>query len=156
VRLGHGEACWDAASAVVTAWGVKTRSGFSVAPPVGAAGGVRGGERYWLLARLGPWVLREPVQVVATVTEPDRRGFAYGTLDGHPVSGEEAFPVHRAPDGTVWLSLRSFTRPGRGVWSALFPAVLVAQRWYRWRYRRALREPAAGTAARLRGGAGRA
>ncbi|RBY88507.1 DUF1990 family protein [Blastococcus sp. TF02A-26] len=60
-------------------------------------------------------------------------------MEGHPVSGEEAFVLSRADDGVVHLTLRSLTRPGRGVWRLAFPAVLVAQRWYRWRYRRALR-----------------
>ncbi|MDM7854894.1 DUF1990 family protein [Cellulomonas alba] len=32
VRLGTGDACWAAASAAVLAWGVKTRSGFTVRP----------------------------------------------------------------------------------------------------------------------------
>ncbi|MFC7876218.1 DUF1990 family protein [Isoptericola sp. NPDC057391] len=58
--------------------------------------------------------------------------------DGHPVSGEEAFIVHRDDDGTVRLTLRALTRPGRGLWRALFPAILVAQRLYRRRYLRAL------------------
>jgi uncharacterized protein (UPF0548 family) len=117
---------------------VKTRSGFSVRPPV-SAGGVREEERYWLRARLGPVSLREPVAVVAVVTEPERRGFAYGTPDGHPVPGEEAFVAYRATDGTVWLTPRSLARPGRGPWRALYPVVVVAQRWYRWRYERAPR-----------------
>ncbi|MBU8820992.1 DUF1990 domain-containing protein, partial [Mycolicibacterium goodii] len=42
---------------------------------------------------------------------PDRCGFAYGTLHGHPVCGEEAFIVHRDRAGTVFLTLRSLTRP---------------------------------------------
>jgi uncharacterized protein (UPF0548 family) len=46
--------------------------------------------------------------------------------------------VHRTPDGTIWLTLRSLTRPARGNWRFAFPAILVAQRWYRRRYRRAL------------------
>ena len=66
-------------------------------------------------------------------------GFAYGTLDGHPVSGEEAFVLHRGSDGDVRLTLRSLTRPGRGAWRMIFPLALIAQRWYRWRYARALR-----------------
>lgn len=137
-RLGEGEACWRAASTAVLAWGVKTRSGFAVEPAVPPGGAVRAGERYWLLARVGPVRLREPVQVVTVVTEADRHGFAYGTLEGHPVSGEEAFVVSRAADGGVWLTVRSLTRPGRGRWRLVFPAALAAQPRYRARYLRAL------------------
>lgn len=43
------------------------------------------------------------------------------------------------PGGTTRrLALRSLTRPGGGAWRAVFPILLVAQRWYRRRYRRAL------------------
>lgn len=91
------------------------------------------------MASLGRVSVREPVRVIAVVEEPTRCGYSYGTLDGHPVSGEEALIVHRTPDGAVWLTLRSLTRPGRGGWRLAFPALLVAQRWYRRRYVRALR-----------------
>lgn len=41
----------------------------------------------------GPLRLRAPCRVVYTVTESRRRGFAYGTLPGHPECGEEAFVI---------------------------------------------------------------
>jgi uncharacterized protein (UPF0548 family) len=139
VRIGQGETEWRAAADAVLAWGVKTRSGFSVEPGSRSGRRVDEGASYWLVAALGPFTVREPVRVVAVVDESTRCGFAYGTLDGHPVSGEEAFVVHRSPDGTVWLTLRSLTRPAAGAWRFAFPAILAAQRWYRRRYLRALR-----------------
>jgi uncharacterized protein (UPF0548 family) len=138
VRIGAGDEYWQAVSAAVLVWGVKTRSGFAVEPAVPGGVSVQVGERYWLLAHLGPVVVREPTQVVAVVEEADRRGFAYGTLHGHPVSGEEAFIVRRDADGVVFLTLRSLTRPGQGLWRLAFPGALVAQRMYRRRYLRAL------------------
>jgi uncharacterized protein (UPF0548 family) len=137
VVTGRGAAHWAAVSAAVLEWGVKTRSGFAV-EPAGGSRRVEPGTDPWLVASVGPFTVREPVRVVAVVDEPDRCGFSYGTLPGHPVSGEESFVVHRAPDGTVSLTLRSLTRPAPGVWRLLFPALLVAQRWYRHRYARAL------------------
>jgi uncharacterized protein (UPF0548 family) len=134
VSLGHGEACWQIASTAVVSWGVKTRSGFAVRPPVRVAEG----RDFWLIASVGPVRVREPVRVVAVVDEPDRCGFAYGTLEGHPVSGEEAFVVHRTSDGDVRLTLRSLTGASSGPWRAAFPFLLLAQRWYRHRYLRAL------------------
>ena len=53
-------------------------------------------------------------------------------------SGEEAFIVSRTQDGRVLLTLRSITRSSPGRWRPLFPLILVAQRWYRSRYLRAL------------------
>ncbi|RBY93806.1 DUF1990 domain-containing protein [Blastococcus sp. TF02-8] len=139
VELGRGDACWSTATEALMSWGVKTRSRFVVEAAAGGEPVVREGADYWLVASVGPLRIREPARVVAVVDRPDRRGYAYGTLEGHPVSGEEAFVLHRDGDGVVRLTLRSVTAAGRGSWRLAFPVVLVAQRWYRSRYVRALR-----------------
>lgn len=139
VQLGSGADLWDEASSAVLSWGVKTRSGFAVDPPLEAGRIARQGERCRLVARVGPFRIREPVEVVATVATSRRAALAYGTLEGHPVSGEEAFIASRDDDGNVSLTLRSLTRAGRGVWRGLFPLILIAQRVYRRRYLRAFR-----------------
>jgi uncharacterized protein (UPF0548 family) len=133
VLVGRGEDVWDRAAAILMSWGVKTRSGFSVVPTEVLLGG-----EPELIARVGPVRIREPVRVVAVVDEPDRRGFAYGTLPGHPVSGEEAFVLYRDRDNAVRFTLRSITRSAPGPWRLAFPVLLLAQRFYRRRYRRAL------------------
>lgn len=53
-------------------------------------------------------------RVVYTVDEPDRFGFAYGTLRGHAERGEERFLVERGagPDDGVWFDLFALSRPG--------------------------------------------
>jgi len=136
ILIGDGEAEWTAASDALMEWEIKKRSGFQVAPPSNATEG----ESHCLTASIGPFDVREPVRVVTVVAERDRRGFAYGTLEGHPVSGEEAFVVHRRGE-SVLLTLRSLTRPASGTWRPVFPALLVAQRFYRRRYRKALAAP---------------
>ncbi|WTZ53689.1 DUF1990 domain-containing protein [Nocardia sp. NBC_01388] len=139
VVVGHGEVDWRRAAEAVMSWEVKRRSGFRVEPQPGAELRVATGAEYRITAAFGPFAIHEPVRVVAVVETLIRCGFAYGTLPGHPVSGEEAFIVHRSPDGTVALTIRSVTRPApTGVWQALFPLILVAQRRYRGRYLRAL------------------
>ncbi|MFJ5220323.1 DUF1990 family protein [Streptomyces sp. NPDC088354] len=139
VVIGHGDADWRAAADAVLRWGVKRRSGFTVTGCDGAGERVAAGAEYWITAGLGPFAVREPVRVVAVVDAPERCGFAYGTLPGHPVSGEEAFVVHRSPDGAVSLTIRSLTRAApHGPWRVLFPVLLLAQRFFRRRYLRAL------------------
>ena len=133
VQLGDGPDRWAFASTEVMSWGIKRRSGFTI-----DADAVSEGDRLWLVAHVGPATIREPVQVIGVVDTADRRGFAYGTLSGHPISGEEAFLVERRADGTVWLTLRSLTRPGKGLWRMAFPLILLAQRIYRRRYLSAL------------------
>jgi uncharacterized protein (UPF0548 family) len=133
--VGRGEADWERASRAVLRWGVKTRSGFTV-PDRGA---VRTGQRLDVRFRVGPFVVREPVEVVEVVQTADRVGFAYRTRPGHPVDGEEAFVVTREADEVV-LTLRSLTRPSTTRrWACAFPVLVVAQVVVRWRYRRALR-----------------
>ncbi|MFJ8345139.1 DUF1990 family protein [Streptomyces sp. NPDC094153] len=139
VVIGRGEADWRAAADAVLRWGVKRRSGFTVSGRDGAGERVVEGAEYQVTAAFGPCLVREPVRVVAVVDTPDRSGFAYGTLPGHPVSGEEAFIVHRSPDGTVALTIRSLTGAApHGWWRPVFPVLLIAQRVFRRRYLRAL------------------
>ncbi len=135
VPIGRGDAVWQAAAAAVLEWGTKRRSGFRVSP----AGRVSVGADYRITAGWGPARVHEPVRVVDVVDTADRAGFAYGTLSGHPVSGEEAFVVHRDADGNVYFTLRSLTRQApRGPWRMAFPLLLIVQRYFRRRYLRAL------------------
>lgn len=53
-----------------------------------------------------------PCRIVSVVDDPTRRGFAYGTLPGHPEQGEEAFVVSISPDGVVRFEIVAFSRPG--------------------------------------------
>jgi uncharacterized protein (UPF0548 family) len=62
--------------------------------------------------RLGPLRITAPARVVRVIDEPDRRGFTYGTLEGHPEAGEEEFAVERRGD-ELWAAVRAFSRPGR-------------------------------------------
>jgi uncharacterized protein (UPF0548 family) len=133
--LGTGDAVWEWATEELLRWGVKTRSGFTVTPVQPAAAG----SRPIIRAHAFGLSVLEPVEVVDVVETPDRVGFAYRTLPGHPVSGEEAFIVHR--DGpAVVLTIRSLTRPSdEAKWRLAYPGLLVAQHVARRRYLRALR-----------------
>jgi uncharacterized protein (UPF0548 family) len=90
-----------------------------------------------VIVRLGP--VRAPCRVVYVVDEPDRRGFAYGTLPGHAESGEELFLVRYDPatDG-VYADVTAFSRHATW-WSRLgSPLTSVIQRIVTERYLRAL------------------
>ena len=133
--VGRGGAVWDRATREVIRWRVKTASGFAVDAP----GAVSPGDSVIVTARLFGVTVIEPVEVVAVIEEPDRVGFAYRTLPGHPVSGEEAFIVHRRGD-EVYLTVRSLTRAApQQPWRALYPLLKVAQLVARRRYLRSLR-----------------
>lgn len=94
-----------------------------------------------LVIPFGPISIRSSCRVVYVIDERDRKGFAYGTLPGHPVSGEEAFIVERTDDGSIWLTIRNFSRPSSWYWWAAYPVVRIAQAVYKRRYFRALTGP---------------
>lgn len=132
--VGRGEPVWERAARDVLRWRVKTASGFAVDSP----GPVSEGDRVIVTARLLNVTITEPVEVVGVVEERDRVGFAYRTLPGHPVNGEEAFIVHRNGE-EVHLTVRSLTRPApQQPWRVLYPLLLIAQRIARRRYLKSL------------------
>jgi uncharacterized protein (UPF0548 family) len=61
-------------------------------------------------------------RIVAVVDDPDRYGFAYGTLSVHPERGEEAFVVIRDADGTAHFDVDAVSRPIQR-FARLVPAV---------------------------------
>ena len=67
-----------------------------------------------LILELGPGVISmaAPCRIVHIIEEPNRFGFAYGTLPGHPECGEESFVVSQLTTGRVVFEVSGFSRPG--------------------------------------------
>jgi uncharacterized protein (UPF0548 family) len=86
-------------------------------------------------------LIKFPVRVIYVVDEPRRKGFAYGTLPGHPEDGEESWMVEQRDDGSVWITIRAFSRPASRWWWAVYPALRIAQAYYTNRYLSALAGP---------------
>ena len=131
-EVGHGENDFEAAASALFSWDMHRRCGIRVlhAPPIEVGSDV---EMRWLGRRI-------PCRVVDVVHEPHRRGFAYGTLPGHPEQGEERFVVMLEPGtAVVTAEIRAFSRPGS--WSARLagPIGRTVQRWMTRRYLEALR-----------------
>ncbi|MFD0785458.1 DUF1990 family protein, partial [Micromonospora azadirachtae] len=95
----------------------------------------------WGIRPLG---LLIPCRVVYRVEEPDRQGFAYGTLPGHPVRGEELFVVRLRPDGEVRFAIAAFSLPASLMARLGGPAGRKVQAIFTDRYVRAMRRIAAG------------
>lgn len=108
-RIGAGRARFEEAVERLMTWQMHRRAGLVVEGPDGP---VRAGVVAVLGLGVGRLRLRAPVRVVCVIDDPDRRGFAYGTLRGHPESGEELFVVRIDPGGTVQAEIRAFSRPG--------------------------------------------
>ncbi|MYS86007.1 DUF1990 family protein [Embleya scabrispora] len=131
VRVGVGSEVFRRVADGVLGWEVLRGAGLEVRADADRV--VEGAEVTSTL-RLGPVRFGAPCRVVGVVDEPDRAGFAYGTLRGHPESGEEAFVVDRDPDDVVWFTVRAFSRPGTW-WSYLgSPAARAIQHRVTTRY----------------------
>lgn len=106
--VGHGAQHFADAAVKVMSWRMHLDAGLQVATSAVEAAP---GEVVVCRLGLGRLSLRIPCRVVYVVDEPFQHGFGYGTLPGHPESGEESFMV--ALDGEdVTLTVSSFTRPG--------------------------------------------
>src|SRR3954471_18871325 len=137
-RLGDARLL-DPAGDFVLSFGLQREAGILVSSTEPLA---RAGVELTQRARLGPLRLSAPTRVVYVVAEADRRGFAYGSLPGHPESGEELFLVERVGDET-WAEVRAFSRPGRWYVALGGPVVRRLQRWAARRYIGAVREAVA-------------
>ena len=108
--VGEGDAAWAAAAAGIRGWQMHRRQGFLVVPddpPIAPGTAMASAIRL-----PGPGVhVVFACRIVWVVDEPDRFGFAYGTLPVHPASGEEAFVAHRDGTGAVTLTVTAFSRP---------------------------------------------
>jgi uncharacterized protein (UPF0548 family) len=85
-----------------------------------------------------PLAMRAPCRVVHVIDEPRRRGFAYGTLPGHPESGEEAFILEQRDDGTIAFTIIAFSRPASILAELAGPIGRIVQDAMTTRYLRAL------------------
>jgi uncharacterized protein (UPF0548 family) len=130
--IGSGRSRFDDAADEGMRWGMLRGAGLRVEATTEVA--AVGSE---VIVHLGP--VRAPCRVVSVVDEPDRRGFAYGTLPGHAETGEERFVVRYDPaTDEVFAEVTAFSRHATW-WSRLgSPITSVAQRVITERYLRAL------------------
>lgn len=130
--IGYGRSRFEEAAAEGMRWGMLRGAGVKVAATSETA--VPGAE---VIVNLGP--VQAPCRVVYLVDEPDRRGFAYGTLPGHAESGEELFCVrYDAATDEVMAEVAAFSRHATW-WSRLAsPVTSLIQRIVTERYLRAL------------------
>lgn len=130
VLLGRGDDVWARAIHTVSGWAVKKGVGFAISPDDES---VVEGRDYVTRFGMGALRLREPVRVVWVAEGPDRAGFGYGTLPGHPLRGEECFLVERDADGSVWFRTRTVSRVA-GSWWPLWLGIRLIQPLMQRRY----------------------
>lgn len=105
--IGQGREAFDAAAELLMTWGMHRAAGLTVeATAPRAAVGVD------VLIDIGPSFvpITAPCRVIHTIDQPDRIGFTYGTLEGHPEHGEESFSILLDGDDVRFV-LIGFSKP---------------------------------------------
>jgi uncharacterized protein (UPF0548 family) len=131
IELGTGDDAFEVARDRLMTWRMHLDAGLRV-----TASRPRVTEGTVVRCGLGP--LQIPCRVVWVHEEPDSCGFAYGTLPGHPESGEEAFLLVRN-EGRVRLVISAYSRPGRLSTRLAGPLGRIFQRVMTRRYAAALK-----------------
>jgi len=116
--LGHGEHIFGLAVEALRRWRVHQGAGLIVH----AAGPPAVDSVVAMAAPLPIGWIEVVCRVVAVVDQPDRFGFAYGTLPVHPEQGEESFTVVRLGDGSTCFEVVAVSRPRQAL-ARLFPPV---------------------------------
>ncbi|MGX9791182.1 DUF1990 domain-containing protein [Mycobacterium sp. MMS18-G62] len=130
--IGRGRRRFEDAAEKGMRWGMLRGAGLRVEATTETA--AVGSE---VIVHLGP--VRAPCRVVYVVDEPDRRGFAYGTLPGHAESGEELFMVRYDPaTEEVFAEVTAFSRHATWWSKAAAPVTSLLQTVVTRRYLTAL------------------
>lgn len=112
-RFSHAVALsrrdFEPAAAELLSWRVRQRAGLAVEA---SDDGAHLGPVVQLRLGLGVASIRMPCRVIEVIDEPDRSGFTYATLPGHPESGVERFLLERSHDETLRFSVTAFSAPG--------------------------------------------
>lgn len=106
--VATGRIEFDRAVERLMSWQMHRRAGLRVDATTAV---VRPGATVVLRLGVGPLRLSAPCRVVRVVDEPRRHGFAYGTLHGHPETGEELFEVALDEADRVRFTITAFSRP---------------------------------------------
>ncbi|QLY29844.1 DUF1990 domain-containing protein [Nocardia huaxiensis] len=138
-RIGSGREVFDKAADDILGYRMQKGTGiFHQADTPTATPGTEV-RMFFGLGRLG---ITAPARVVYVLDEPNRRGFAYGTLPGHPLRGEEVFAVEYDPaDESVHVVVAAFSLPGTWYSRLGNPVVRQIQRIFSARYLEAVRPP---------------
>lgn len=136
VPIGEGPETFDRAATALFGWRMHRGAGLGVLADHPAVPGVP----VVIRIGLGRLALNAPCRVVYRMDKPDQRGFAYGTLPGHPESGEEAFVLHLTAGGTVRFRITAFSRPATALARIGGPLTSLAQELVTAAYVRSMRE----------------
>lgn len=127
-RIGHGDEVFRRAGEAIMTFRMHRALGVPVTASADrAAPGVR--------VTIGAGPVKAPCEVVWSTDSPDEAdqnetGWAYGTLPGHPASGEESFRTVRDDNGDVWFVVVAYSRPAGALMRLAGPGAVLVQHLY--------------------------
>lgn len=107
VRVGKGRETFERAAEAIMSWDIQRGAGLRV---LASSDVVVEDAIAVVRLTVGPVKIDGPNRVVAVLEEQSRRGFAYGTVEGHPEEGEQLFLVEIDEGETVSFTVRSFSK----------------------------------------------
>lgn len=141
VAVGAGQDAFNRLAEGILGWELHRLAGLSVraeAPRAAADVQVVPGFGFGRLR------LAAPCRVVWVEEGTTRAGFGYGTLPGHPETGEESFVAVLDPDGQVYFELFAFSRHSNWFYKLGGAVASACQRLVTGRYLAAARKLASG------------
>ena len=108
--LGNGRGIFEKAKQVIRKWTMFKVPGLKL---IHDNTPIETGRNVALIAHHLGFYSLSSCRIVYVIDEPERFGFAYGTLTEHVESGEERFTVeYHADTDEVWYDIYAFSRPG--------------------------------------------
>lgn len=108
IYLGNGAEVWGNAKNAIRNWEMFFGNWACLFPKETP---IEKGETVVMCVRVfGTW-WRNSCKIVYTFDEPNRFGFAYGTLMNHFEQGEEIFMVEKDEEGNVFYKIQAFSKP---------------------------------------------
>jgi len=135
--VGQGKVLFEECGENILNWGIQKGAGFRLEK----SGRVATGAQNRLGLHWGPFQTWAVCQVVYVIDEPKRKGFAYGTLPGHPERGEESFIVSINDEGLVSFDIVAFSKPARWFAKLGSPLLRFLQQHVTWKYLDAVHPP---------------
>lgn len=136
-----GPAAFERGMEAIQTWAVHRGAGLVVATD----GPIMVGTNVALGAPLPIGFVDATCRIVVVVDEPNRYGFAYGTLSVHPERGEEAFVLTRRDDGIVLFDVHAVSSPAHVLARLVPPIAKLLQDRVARRYLSAMKSAVADT-----------
>ena len=123
-HLGTGDPTFRAGCDGLRRWAAQTAFGARVHP---SDAPIQTGTTLLVMVSLGPFEVVAPNRIVEVVDKRGAFGFAYGTLPGHPETGEESFVVRMDDTGSVSASVTIDAEPATWLIGLADPIVRAVQ-----------------------------